>query len=335
MAAYIKILKALDLFKPRNQLLRPGLSAEDANHEITKIAEIANEFVQIALKIAKDENSETDPAILKAINTGKYDILRHGIHPDLAEKYKTQLREFDNYDKLKKFLESIFRSTISKADQIANARRKLSEVVRFSQDNETFELFLSRIKSMGKPIERNSAKATADIFIEDAFYRNLSPQLKEFLADNGKKDSPIDDVAKFLDEREKFTPTACVNFIGDSELSTIKSQNNALRAETIELKHQIENLTNLVQTALLPIEANTEETHVNKIETRKKAEKHQDSTSRPKWHYQSNGRPVRCQQCGLFGHTQRNCPKTCRLTCHKCGKIGHLQAVCRQSKNYQ
>ena len=329
---YIQILKALELFKSREQTLKVNLSPEDANYEISKISEVVNEFSQVATEIAKSNSSETKASILKIIKNGKYEILKSAIATDLNEKYKIQLRSFTEYEKLKTYLESIFQSSLSKNDLIRNARRKLEECVRFSEDNETFTLFLGRLELIAETLKEKSTEETAEIFIRDAFFRNLSPQLKTFLSDNGKKDTEI---AKFFDEREKYHISSQVPAPVKANVNHLDSSSNAKakkeKSEIEALKEQIAVLTDLVQTSLNPSAP-----EINKVGVSgQKTPNRPNVQPRMGWKSRTNYRVVRCQECGVLGHSKENCRKTCRLICHKCGKMGHLQAVCRFAKNDQ
>ena len=332
---YIQILKALELFKSREQTLKVNLSPEDANYEICKIFEVVNEFSQVATEIAKSNSSETKTSIWKIIKNGKYEILKSAIATDLNEKYKIQLRSFTEYEKLKKYLESIFRSSLSKNDVIRNTRRKLEECVRFSEDNETFNLFLGRLELIAETLKEKSSEETAEIFIRDAFFRNLSPQLKTFLSDNGKKDLSVTEMAKFLDEREKYHSTSQARTLAKANVNHLESSSNSKakeeKSEIEALKEQIAVLTDLVKISLNPSAP-----EINKVGVSgQKTPNLPHVQPRLGWKSRTNSRVVRCQECGVLGHSKENCRKTCRLICHRCGKMGHLQAVCRFAKNDQ
>ena len=330
---YIQILKALDLFKPRERTLKVNLSPEDANFELSKVSEIATEFSQVATEIAKSNSSDTKESILKIIKNGKFEILQSAIAPELNEKYKIQLRSFKDYEKLKTYLESIFKSQLSKNDIIKNARRSLEECVRFSKDNETFDLFLSRLTLIAEPLKEKSGEETANIFVRDAFFRNIPPQIRSFLSDHGKSDLSTSEIAKFLDEREKYRSSSHVPTPVRTDINNVDSfQNPETRGEKSEieaLKEQVSVLIDLVQTSLNP-----KAPEINKVGvSRPKAQNRPNDQRRLGWKSKFSYHAVRCQECGLLGHSKENCPKTCRSICHKCGKLGHLQAVCRSSKN--
>ena len=108
MSAYIKVIKALELFKPRAPSLRLGLSAEDAAYALSKLDVKAEEYAKIANEIAKETNDEENEIVLNAIQKGKHEILGCAISPDVTEQYKTQIRAFRNYSDLRTFLESVF-----------------------------------------------------------------------------------------------------------------------------------------------------------------------------------------------------------------------------------
>ena len=324
---YIQILKALDLFKPREQTLKVNLSPEDANFELSKISAVVTEFSEIATEIAKSNSSDTKASILKIINNGKFEILQSAIAPDLKAKYKIQLRSFTDYEKLKSYLESIFRSVISKNDIIKNSRRKLEECARFTEDSETFELFLSRLNLLAGPVKEQSGEEASDIFVRDAFFRNLTPQLHTFVWDNGKKDLSVAEIAKFLDERHKYQPFH-VPTPARANVNQVESFNaNDDKSEIEALRQQVSVLTDLVRSSFNPSAPD-----INKVTVSR--EKMPKDQHRAKWKARMNARPDRCQECGLMGHSKENCPKTCRSICHRCGKVGHLQAVCRSKNAY-
>nr|ALS54600.1 gag protein [Simian immunodeficiency virus] len=45
-------------------------------------------------------------------------------------------------------------------------------------------------------------------------------------------------------------------------------------------------------------------------------------------------RPIRCFNCGKFGHIQKNCTEPRKLRCLKCGKPGHMAKDCRGQVNF-
>ena len=355
MSAYIKVIKALELFKPRTASLRLGLLAEDAAYALSKLDEKATEYGKIATEIAKETNDEDNEMVLNAIKIGKHEILSSALSLDLIEQYKTQIRAFSNYDELWTFLESVFQCKMTKDEKVEAARRKLSEAVRFNM--ETFTLFLQRLNSLAEPIKTNTSNETAELFVKDCFTKNLVPNLKIYLRDHAQDSKSLSEVALFLDARGKHLPNSQVNNIGLPEIDELRKQND-------QLQKQISALTDLVsssfsaQSSSASVNTDTvaDAVQVNKISAPRRETRHMEanplapagSSMKANAYLPNQGpgrlmrgnaqvtqerRPIRCYQCGLVGHIARKCPRTCSSVCHKCGKVGHLQAVCRMAKN--
>ena len=314
MTAIMQIRKTLELFRPRHATIRLGLTPEDAEYELSSILKITNKFTEMAEQLASDNKISKEEEMIKAvIHDGKYDILCNAISPDFSTQYKLQLRSHETFKSLFDFLKSTFQATLSTEDKLNSARRSLAEITRFSKENESSTNFLKRIETLGANLKTTENTELFDLFTKEAFTRNLTPHHKACLNDHNQTSKSLSEQAIFLDERKKHLTALSVNQVESVEYS--------------DLKAQIAALTALVQKSLI---SEPEPQEINKIS----ADSAQPKAER-KWSYKINGRPVRCQQCGLFGHTREKCRRTLKAICHKCGKQGHLKAVCRLSKNFQ
>ena len=163
---------------------------------------------------------------------------------DFAEKYKLQLRAYESFESLKNFLETTFQSKFSRSEKLAIARKKITQVTRFSDENETFENLLGRLNTLTTEIKNNSSTEVAELFKEDAFSRNLSPENKSFLLDHGFNSKTLEEQAQFLDARKKYMRKLEVNHI---EQKHLHDQNKKID----DLTHQIAALTALVKDSCL------------------------------------------------------------------------------------
>lgn len=338
MAVYISIAKALELLRPRTKTLKVGLTSEDAAFELSELKTKAEAFATTANALAEAANLKTDPTVISEIAKGKLEILRFAIDAAFAEKYKTQLRSFKDFTALHTFLQSVFGSNLTAEEKLVHARRQLDNAVRFIKENEPFAVFLGRINAIGDIITTNSHAEFSKVLLKDAFMRNLPTGLKNFVLEHGKNNESLEQIAAFLDSKRKHIATLSTNNVEVSSLLDLKEQNHKIEQQNADLQHQISVLTQLVQTALTPsseVEVNkiTQKTQSYKPFSKPPQKRVTPATRRSDWVYRQDGKPVRCDQCGLFGHVSQKCPRTCTAICHKCGKKGHLQAVCRSSKN--
>ena len=334
MSAYLHIRKALELFKNRPSSLRIGITSEEAAHEISLITSVAEEFEAIGTQLAKEGNAGNDVNILALIQKGKHEILSTALSTDFKVKYQDQIWNYNSFEALKKFLQSVFGSLLTKRELIMNARKKLEAAHRFTNENETFTIFYDRLLAMAKPIKENKSEETATCFIEDAFYRDLSTQNKLFLTENGYTEKSLAEIAEFLDSRQKNQKQVSTNNIELSEITGLKQQIESLTLQNQQIFDLLTKAPHLnspePDTALL----------VNKIETKNPSKQWDSKVQQEKRAHQPGFGTLGpqqdlCSRCGLRGHRSSHCPRTCHAICHRCGKRGHLQIVCRSAKNLQ
>ncbi len=320
MTTLLTIAKAVTIFEyTTGKPIKSGLKTEDAIFELQHVVDRVTQFTSTADAVSEAANLKNDTNVVSATAKGRLRILLSALDTSFMDKYRTQVREFTTYENLKDFLDNVFATTLSAKEKVKNARERLQNATRFAKDSESFQVFLTRLKLRATPITEHTDQKVTDLLVEDAFRSNLSPTLKQFLVDHGQNDATLDNMATFLDGKKKHV---------------FKVQTNQVQLEEIsELKSQINVLTDLVKTALVPRnDADLDnEAHIYRVST--SANRKKVFPRREDWEYKENGKPIRCGQCGLFGHLKSKCPRTCTLVCHHCGKAGHLKAVCRAFKN--
>ena len=325
MTTLLTIAKAVDVFTYKStKPLKIGLAPEHAVEELKILKQRTDDFAAASNAVAENASLKNDPAVVAAVKRGKISIAKSAMESSLSDKYFMQIRSFDDFETgLEPFLKSIFRTTLTDKQKLEIARKKLVDATRFSKESESFKVFKSRLDIIAKPILDIAKKDAADLLVSDAFRKNLPPNLRQFLIDHGEDDKTVDEIAAFLDGKQKHVYAQSVNNLEASRID--------------DLTMQITALTELVKTALISpkdIESCVD-AEINKIGVKKpvSSQKKDMQNKRPDWMYRDNGRPIRCQQCGLFGHHASKCPRDCSAVCHKCGRRGHLQAVCRSAKN--
>ena len=329
MSAYIEISKVLGVSHPKAPTLKIGLDPQKAADALKAIKIKIDRFKIVAEEIAQAEKNPPKASVVALIAEAELELLTDFIAEDFRQKYDAQIACQESRAALEKFLQSVYGSEISDRQKLASLREKLKVLTRFSTDGETFTCFLERQKALKDQITKLSSEETAGIFARDNFFqRNLSPSDKAFLIEQGKSEDELDEIAKFLDERKRHLPQVAVNAVQD-ELSELRAQNQLLTQTNKDITEKFERLAAMYETQVagssVPQVRNVA-ANLRRPQNRPRRQPYTTASRQP------NGRPQRCQLCGIRGHTKEQCRRPQNISCYKCGRQGHLSYVC-PSKN--
>ena len=342
MTTFLEISKLFQVFRPETAKINVGLSPTEANDEFKVIEDRVSTFRSVANGLAAEKSKSDDDAIKSLIADSALRILTAALDPALVTRYRAQIRAMSTYETLLAFLKGIFGSQLSRDQKLTQARRALAQISRFSDQSETFTVFLSRLTVLSDAVKALTSVETAKMLARDAFFRSVTPQISAFISEHGKSEAKISDLATFLDERQMHRGRPSANLINSAPFEELRRQNDRLAADNRAMGEKIEHLTQLVQ-GLLSTQGSSvsqlaqSRSHVPVPPSGPKSPA-QSRTFRPrgpKNQKTRNDPPGHCGWCGLPGHTRDNCPRPTHITCTHCGRRGHLESVCFQkmSKN--
>ena len=311
-------------------IVKIGISGEKAAKAFDAINFALERAQFLILSSMKVFSLENDEEIKKHFERTKLDLVKTSLSDEFAKKYEDEIDTIETAENLIILLKNII-GEISEAQIIEQARKKLQNITRSSDENETFTRFLARIVQLATQISQT--EAIQEYLTKDAFERNLTPNNKQFLLESEKTNETIQNKAAYLDKMKKNKRNPHINEI-DSKKSTafeeemlkqltaltskideMRTQNSAQECEIFKLKTEIKKGGN--QQTKIPEKGVT------------KFPENQPRYINPSWELNKYGKPYRCRRCGILGHKDENCRGT-TLQCRNCNKVGHIAPACKQ-----
>ena len=248
-------------------------------------------------------------------------------------------------------------------DEARDARKKLNEISRRTDENETFTRFFTRLEKIADTASKGNDVLKTH-FLEESFNQNLTPDLRRYLLDQGKSSETPEKTADYLDKMKKYKRRI--------EIKAVSAEDILLREQVSALTQQFASFPDILRESLgttlsSMIDAKmdsfrTEISNINKVKAAprptttssngnqhsKSIEQQQavDTTARftrqerpnsqniwNNFESRADGTPITCHSCGVKGHTKKNCRGT--VVCHFCNQRGHVKSMCprRMSKN--
>jgi len=307
--------------------------------------------------------SEKHQKLEKQFERTEKRILMSYLSPDFERRYEDELRNIVGSEDFFKLMGEII-GEVSQADLVREAQEKLRNISRNSEEEETYQRFTGRITQLAE-IASKKVTVLQEFFINEAFDRNLTPEIKRYLLDQGMTGKLTTETAKYLDKMKKHKRKPSVNVINTKDL-ILQEQIDALSAQLASFPEMIRDslttsISSIVQQQIRSLQPETGD--INKVSakhephTKRDPQQHDRTVQRRPQHndfrrdrqydqgHQENrypdhfqfapdGKPFRCTKCGILGHESRFCRGT-TLTCRYCGEAGHIKFACpkKMAKN--
>lgn len=276
---------------------------------------LSNSSLKIAEKIIKrnkqrfDASAEVeiknfgskDQTTSAAIKEGQAEIILSFCSDEYRRKYHESLVDLEGFDDILSFIKS--KVEIPTKEQQADAEfKKLFACTRMEDENETFSSYINRLTKIAKNVDGD--QNTQLFLVKSVFKKNLA-KFNQFLIDHRMSSRDINDIAIFLDERNKHKRNLLVNEINQTNVLLTEMENRL----SDKLDEKVERIMALMCTTATPT--------VNKVAVNASGKKSNKSNE-----------TEFCSKCGMRNHKTEECNGGCRLTCFICKQQGHLKNVC-------
>ena len=175
MSTFLEISKIFQVFRPESAKITVGLSPTEANEELKSIEDRVRTFRSVANALAAEKSLSDDDAIKSLIADSALRILTAALDPAVETRYRAQIRAMSTFETLLAFLKGVFGSELSRDQKLTQARRALAQISRFSDQSETFTVFLSRLTVLSDAVKALTSVKTAEMLARDAFFRSITP----------------------------------------------------------------------------------------------------------------------------------------------------------------
>ena len=111
-------------------------------------------------------------------------ILMSYLSKDFENRYEDELRGLTGSTDFFQLLGEIV-GTVSDADLVRDAKDKLADISRDTEEEETFTMFIKRVSNLAK-VASKDVDILTNHYIEESWNRNLTPELRRYLLDQDK-----------------------------------------------------------------------------------------------------------------------------------------------------
>jgi hypothetical protein len=204
---------------PKIMLKMPKRKMQDIKSKFTTDTEDMSTILNTAMKNHNiTPGSDEEKKINARLKKTRLRILMSYLSKDFENRYEDELRGLTGSTDFFQLLGEII-GTVSDADLVKDAKEKLADISRDTEEEETFSKtrFIKRVSNLVK-IACKDVEILTNHYIEESWNRNLTPELRRYLLDQDKMAQAPQKTAEFLDKMKKYKRKPDVNVISARDI---------------------------------------------------------------------------------------------------------------------
>ena len=316
----------------------------------------------------KDHSRSNEDELKAEFEQQISDYILESCDKTFLSEYGEQIYKLRTTDKRLEFIREVFDSE-SKEEKQARAKSDLDSISRKSNTNEKFNTFLGRVRSLAELV--SEFKDAQNFITNEAFKNAINPENRKFLKDHLKWNESCENIAQFLDARDRYiqAPKVASIDLRDQFADFIEQQNSSflrnmaeikceMRSEAEKDKSKVTDAINALTAQIAAIKTMApraptyQQNRPNfgqQFQSPQFPQNFQNSGPRPRLtfqqsreqYFQNSGNTnfdsnrqnnQYCHFCRTSDHSRRFCP---HITCHRCNKKGHKSFDCKEQENAQ
>jgi hypothetical protein len=202
-----------------NQSFRPEMAHYEFEISKTCLEDKVKQFRALFDRSVENFGRENDTELKNQIERKFVDLVRNSCTSEFLVENGRDLAGENTFKGALSFISDVFGSE-TEEERKEEAKNQLDKLARRTEKNEKFESFLKRIKSLARQFVEQEA---VNFYVSEKFKSMIEPSNITFLKNNCYYQKSAEDIAKFLDARERHM-IAHVSAVGASQLNTFMDE---------------------------------------------------------------------------------------------------------------
>lgn len=207
-----------------NQAFRPGMENYEFQIAKTNLEDRVNQFQALFTRSVTQFNRTDDTDLDNQLERKLVDVLRSSCSPEFLKQFGRDLASEKTFNSALNFISDVFGSE-TEEERREDAKGQLEKLARRTDQSEKFVGFLKRIRGLaGQIVDKADA---VDFIVNEKFRKMIEPANITFLKNNCFYHKSADEIAQFLDERERHM-IAQVSAVGADQLNSFMDETGEL-----------------------------------------------------------------------------------------------------------
>lgn len=219
-----------------NQSFRPGMENYEFMISKTFLEDRVNQFKALFERSVSHFSRKDDSELHNQLERKFIDLVRNSCTSEFLVENGRDLAGEKTFDSALNFISEVFGSE-TEEERKEEAKEQLEKLARRTDKNEKFTSFLKRIRSLARQFVEQEA---LEYIVAEKFKSMIEPANLTFLKNNCYYQNPANDIAKFLDARERHM-IVHVSAVGAKQLNSFMDETSEVLNKQLAAIHENNN----------------------------------------------------------------------------------------------